>query len=219
MIPNIINYIWLGESEISKHYFENVNTCYRLNPKYQINIWRDTDCIKLINKYNLNSEYSVLSGIQRYNFIKYLIMHDTGGVYTDFDIKWKVSFDVLMNLPHRYHGDFWPLNVEHSIDNNLYFPFYIKSDVTIADDPFFICMPGIMLQCLLYCKTRKKYNYDIELFYKTGIKQIHQSEPYGPYGLTEWLQKFDIKFNLFFSEEVIERNSVYANHENGQSWR
>jgi hypothetical protein len=221
MIPAIINYIWQGSSNIPKTYLENVNTCYKLNTYYQINVWHDRDCDDLIHKYNFSEIYKSLHGIQRYNFIKYLIMHDTGGVYSDFDIKWKQSFDFLMQLPNRYYGEYWPLNVKHQPVSDMYFPCYINSDVIIADDPFFIVSPGKMLECIEFCMNRdvSSYKIDIELFYKTGNRKIHTSEPYGPYGLTEWLQQHDKQFNLFFSQEVIEQNSVYAEHLNGQSWR
>ena len=221
MIPPIINYIWQGPSSIPKYYIDNVSICQKLNPYYQINIWYDTDCNILIEKYNFNEIYKTLHGIQRYNFIKYLIMHDIGGVYTDFDIKWKQSFDFLMQLPKRYHGDYWPLNVKYRTMSDIYFPCYINTDIIIADDPFFIVAPGKLLECIKHCMNRdcNSYKLDIELFYKTGKKQIHVSEPYGPYGLTEWLQQNDIQFNLFFSQEVIERESLYANYLNGQSWR
>ena len=219
MIPNKINYIWQGPSAIDRKYLDNVNECSRLNPSYQIHIWKESDCDRLIDKYTQRETYETLSGIKRYNFIKYLIMHDQGGIYTDFDIKWKTSFDFLMNLPHRYSGSKWPQNVDYNSDANLYFPCYIKQDVILADDPFFICAPGIMLECLEFCHTRNDYKIDIELFYKTGVKRIHESEPYGPYGLTDWLQQNNIQFNLFFSEEVIERKSLYAEHENEQRWR
>ena len=219
MIPAIINYIWHGPSYISRKYLDNVKQCSVLNPSYQINIWKETECNVIVDKYNFSSLYKSLSGIKRYNFIKYLIMHDTGGVYTDFDIKWKRSFDFLMNLPKRYESNEWPQNVKYKTNSKLYFPCYVKQDVTLADDPFFICQPGIMLECINYCTTRPKYKHDLEHFYTTGKYKIHDSEPYGPYGLTEWLQQNNIQFNMFFSEEVIERNSLYAEHYNGQTWK
>lgn len=197
----------------------NLNTCSKLNPSYHINIWNDNDCNVLVETYKLSDIYISLSGIQRYNFVKYLIMHDQGGIYTDFDITWKRSFDFLMTLPNRYSGNEWPLNVQYNNNSEMYFPCYVKQDVILADDPFFITTPGKMLDCLTYCSNRTEYKHDIELYYKTGEMKIHVSEPYGPYGLTEWLQKNEIQFNMFFSEEVIEQHSLYANHTNGQSWR
>ena len=219
MIPPIINYIWLGPSVINRKYLDNLNRCSKINPSYQIRIWTDFECNELIKQYNFIELYNSLHGIQRYNFVKYLIMHDTGGIYTDFDIKWKQSFDFLMLLPHRYNGSTWPLNVEYKTNSDMYFPCYIKTDFILADDPFFICVPGKMLECLNYCSTRTNYKRDIEHFYKTGKFKIHDSEPYGPYGLTEWLQYNNIQFNMFFSEEVIEQHSIYAEHENSQTWR
>ena len=46
-------------------------------------------------------------------------MHDQGGIYTDFDINWKTSFDFLMSLLHRYYGEYWPLNVKFKANANL----------------------------------------------------------------------------------------------------
>lgn len=219
MIPNKINYIWLGPSAINRKYLNNVNECSRLNPSYHIHVWKDSDCDHLIEKYEYLETYKTLSGIKKYNFIKYLIMHDQGGIYTDFDIKWKTSFDFLMSLPNRYSGKFWPLNVKFKTNADLYFPCYIRTDVIIADDPFFICRPGIMLDCIKHCTNRTEYKQDIEYFYATGKRKLHEAEPYSPYGLTEWLQQNNIEFNMFFAEEVIERKSLYAEHENAQRWR
>jgi hypothetical protein len=76
-----------------------------------------------------------------------------------------------------------------------------------------------MLDCIKHCTTRTEYKQDIEYFYATGKRKLHEAEPYSPYGLTEWLQQNNIEFNMFFAEEVIERKSLYAEHENAQRWR
>ena len=77
------------------------------------------------------------------------------------------------------------------LDNN---PIQINGKlVELMDDPFIISKPNILGSCINYCKNRTDLKYDGEIYTHTQELKIHKTEPIGPFGLTEWLYKNNIK--------------------------
>jgi hypothetical protein len=87
------------------------------------------------------------------------------------------------------------------------------------DDPFIIAKPNIMGRCVGYCKNRTNLKYDGELYEKKGEKKIHASEPFGPFGLTEWLQHDKINFSYFPQETLLDHDGFFGAHQQKGNWK
>ena len=92
-----VHYIWIGGSEIPPNYLTNYQRCTQLNPYFNFKVWRNEECLQLVSEYGLMDIFSPLTFICKYNLIKYIILHKFGGIYTDFDIEWNISFDKIIN--------------------------------------------------------------------------------------------------------------------------
>lgn len=203
-MKNRVHYVWIGNSEIPGPYINNFQRCARLNPGYDFTIWRNDDCLQLVHEHGLMDVFTPLTFICKYNLIKYLVLHKFGGVYTDFDIEWKQPFDRIMN---NYN---FPGGVDLVITS---------VNPTLLDDPFIIVKSNIMGRCIGFCKNRILLKYDGELYEKTGQKKTHESEPFGPFGLTEWLQNDKINFTFFPQETLLDYNGFFGAHQQKGNWK
>jgi hypothetical protein len=201
-----VHYIWIG-GEIHQKYLTNYQKCVRLNPSFNFKIWRNDECLALIEEYGLMETFTPLSFICKYNMIKYLILHKFGGIYTDFDINWKLSFSKIMN------------------DNG--FPHYVDMVLSavppmyVLDDPFIISKPNIFGGCVNYCKNKDKKDWvvDGDLHLRTGEIKIHSAEPFGPFSLTEWANKNQINYRYFLQDAFLDRNGFYGDHQQVNTWK
>ena len=201
-----VHYIWIG-GEIHQKYLNNYQKCNRLNPSFSFRIWRNDECLSLIEEYGLMETFTPLSFICKYNMIKYLILHKFGGIYTDFDINWKQPFSKIMN------------------DNG--FPSYIDIVLSavppmyVLDDPFIISKPNIFGGCVAYCKNKDKKDWvvDGDLHLRTGEIRIHPAEPFGPFSLTEWAKKNQINYGYFLQDTYLDRNGFYGDHQQVNTWK
>ena len=200
-----VHYIWIG-GDIHKHYLDNFQKCSRLNPSFNFRIWRNDECLALIEEYGLMETFTSLSFICKYNLIKYLILHKFGGVYTDFDIKWKQSFSKIMS-----DNNFPNVDVVLSAVPPMY----------VLDDPFIISKPNIFGGCVAYCKNKDKKDWvvDGDLHLRTGIIKIHSAEPFGPFSLTEWARKNQINYGFFLQDAFLDRNGFYGDHQQVNTWK
>ena len=67
-------------------------------------------------------------------------------------------------------------------------------------------------------RTNLKYNGD--LYLDTGYLVIHEAEPIGPFGLTEWLYNNKIKLASFSQEVYLDcYNGIYGLHEQNMTWQ
>ena len=177
-----VNYIWIG-GEVPLHYMNNYNKCFKLNPQFSFNIWRNEDCLDLISEFGLTEIFNSLSFICKCNLLKYAILHKFGGIYTDFDITWKQPFLKIMN------------------------------------DPFIISKPNIFGSCIAYCRNRTQLKYDGEIYESTGQLKIHKLEPFGPFGLTEWLSYDKINYSHFLQETLLDTNGFFGVHQQKSIWK
>lgn len=202
-----IHYIWLG-GEIPIKYDVNYRTCINLNPGYQIIVWRDSDIDLLLTDLELDKLLPTPSPfISRYNLAKYAILHKHGGVYTDWDIKWKKSFTQIMmdvNFPA----------VDIVLTHPAYHRFYIDGNETnLLDDPFIISKPGLFKDCLEFSKSRDSLRIDPQ------TEVIHEAEPIGPFLLTEWVHAKKINVGYFNQVGYLDGNGYYGNHEQFGLWK
>ena len=136
-----IHFIWIGSNEVvPQSYTFNYQKCIRLNPGYNYLLWKNEDCLKLLKRYDLVEQWSKLTFISKCNFLKYLILDKFGGIYTDFDIAWKIPFSKIM-----YDFGFPQKDIILTSVSNSYV--YKDGIGPLMDDPFIISKPNILGNC------------------------------------------------------------------------
>jgi hypothetical protein len=60
---------------------------------------------------------------------------------------------------------------------------------------------------------------DGELYLETEKSEISKLEPFGSFGLTEWIKYNSINYTEFPQQGLLDNNGVYGNHEQKLSWR
>jgi hypothetical protein len=198
-----VHYIWIGGSEISPPYLVNYQKCIQLNPSYNFLIWKNEECLQLVNEYGLMETFISLTFICKIILIKYLILHKFGGIYTDFDIEWKIPFNQIINNHNFPNKD---LILTHTL-------------TPVMDDCFIVSKPNILGACVTYCMKRTNLMIDGELFMETGKSEISKLEPFGSFGLTEWLKNNIVNFECFPQQGLLDNSGVYGNHEQKLSWK
>ena len=198
-----VNYIWIG-GEVPLHYMNNYNKCFKLNPQFSFNIWRNEDCLKLVSEFGLIEMFNSISFICKCNLLKYIVLHKFGGIYTDFDITWKQPFLKIMN-------DFNYPNVDIVLTST--------NENTLMDDPFIISKPNIFGSCISYCRNRTQLKYDGEIYKKTGQLKTHELEPFGPFGLTEWLEHDKINYSYFSQQTLLDNKGFFGVHQQKSTWK
>jgi hypothetical protein len=210
----LVHYIWIGPNSIPSEYLSNLERCKQLNPQYEFKIWGDDESLQLLRDNDYIEYWSSLPNIiTKVCFLRYLILNKYGGVYSDFDINWKISFDVILekNIPDT--GLLLTFNPFAStiIDNkNIY----------LLDDPFIYSEKNKLDGCIDYCKSRTELKNDGDWYLKTGELRQHPLEPVGPFGLTEWVYYNDIDINYFSQVGFIDQlNGKYGIHAQNTNWK
>ena len=208
----LIHYIWIGSNSIPQEYLFNLEKCKQLNPHCEFKIWKDKDCLQLlINDYEYWSSLPTL--ISKCGYLKYLILDKFGGIYSDFDIEWKVPFDAILK--------------ENKTDNKLLLTFnpfastiIDNKNIYLLDDPFIYSEPSVLGDCIQYCKSRTELKNDGDWYLKTGELRQHPLEPIGPFGLTEWVYYNDIDIDFFSQVGFIDQfQGKYGIHKQQTNWK
>ena len=194
---NLVHYIWVGENPIPEHFLLNYQNTILQNPTYNFMLWRDKDIIANDSEYaELYQSSKIFHKLQ---IARYTIMHKFGGVYSDFDINWKISFDQVYEM----FDD--TVNIIFPKRNSLHF-YNRGMKTTLIDDFTMFAKPGILKQYLLYCNERKEVR-DTE------------TEPFSVYALTEWLlTQPNVDFLTHHQIDTVE-DSLVAVHTNKKTWR
>jgi hypothetical protein len=201
----IVHTIWLG-TEIPVRYQQNIRIHRDLNPDCYFMHWSDRDAENLLAECKLLDLYNTLSFINRFNLVKYTILDKFGGVYTDLDITWKVSFTRIM-------GEHGFGNVDLILTHSDYSDFYLDHQQRkLLDDPFVIAKEGVMNRCLDYRLNRLELRIDPE------TKEIHKAEPIGPFLLSEWAYRTGVKMSVFSQHRNLDWNGYYGNHDQFGLW-
>ena len=209
----LVHYIWVGGDNIPPSYLFNYQKCIKLNPGYSFLTWKDDDCISLLKEYNLFDYWINLTFICKCNLLKYLVLDKFGGIYTDFDITWKFSFNKIINDFKFPYKDIILTSIPRSYiteDNNI---------TQLIDDPFIISKPGLFKSCIDYCMNRTNLKNDGEYYFETGKLKTHKLEPIGPFGLTEWLDKYKINYTHFSQETLLDNNGYFGSHAQKMNWK
>lgn len=202
----MIHTIWLG-TDIPVRYQQNINILRKLNPNYPHIHWQDNDLSKILKEYDIEEVYNSVNFISKFNLIKYTILDKYGGIYTDLDIKWKKPFDQIM-----YDHNFNTNNIDIILTHSLYPNFYIDNKLyNLLDDPFIISKKGILKDCIEY---RNKRTLRID----PTTNQVHKAEPIGPFLLSEWAYKNNIRMSVFNQDRYLDINGYYGDHEQLGLW-
>ena len=208
-----VHFIWIGNNEVvPQPYVLNYQKCARLNSNFNCLVWKNKDCLQLLEHYNLVEQWSKLTFINKCNFLKYLILDKFGGIYTDFDITWKVRFQKIM-----YDFGFPQKDIILTSVSNSYV--YESGIGPLMDDPFIISKPNMFKDCIEYCLNRTDLKNDGEHYHKTKELIPHKLEPVGPFGLTEWLIKKQINFANFPQETLLDSNGHFGIHAQKMNWK
>ena len=193
---NLVNYIWVGSSPIPDKFYSNFEKAQQMNPEFVFKLWRDTDIVQNTEKYR--EIYNSLSIFHKLQIGKYTIMNSHGGIYSDFDIDWKVPFSIVYD---SIEGD--PDMVFMYRDSLHFYNMGMKT--TLVDDFFSITKPGNTHKYLTYCEQRTERRDNI-------------TEPYSVYALTEWLLNVDnVKF-LTHKQIDVSAESLFGIHDNKRTW-
>lgn len=197
-INNFVHYVWVGTDPIPATYMDNFNRAKSINPSYNFKIWHDADIVANAKEYE--ELYNTSSVFHKLQIARYTIMNSFGGLYTDFDIYWKINFDVV-------YGLFDSVDLVFPKRNSLYF--YNRGQKTsLIDDFVIMAHPNITKEFLTYCKLTEGQR----------DSKSPKQEPFSVYALTEWL--FTKESKTFISHKLIDSNkdSILAVHANKGSW-
>lgn len=191
----LVHYIWVGTAEIPTHFMLNYQTTLKMNNEYTFKIWKENDIIPILDEYkNLFTTSSLYHKLQ---LAKYMISHIYGGIYSDFDIEWKESFDIISTT-------FTECNLVLPKRKSLYF-FNHGQKTTMIDDFVIMSTPGIMKSFLDFCINRTERKDD-------------RTEPFSVYALTEWcLGQTNIQF--LTPEQIYDHpDCTFGYHYNNRTW-
>lgn len=195
MFNKLVHYIWVGTADVPTHFMLNYENTAKMNSGYSFKIWRDVDILPILDTYA--DLFTVSSLYHKLQFAKYMISHTFGGIYSDFDIEWKMPFDTISDT-------FDNCNLILPIRKSLYF-FNRGQKTTMVDDFVIMSTPGIMKSFLDFCEQRTERKDD-------------RTEPFSVYALTEWcLGRTDVRF--LTPEQIYDNpNCTFGYHYNGRTW-
>lgn len=198
MIPynNLVHYIWVGTSSIPEEFLSNYKNTMKLNPTYEFKMWRDEDVIE--NDPEYTELYKKSKIFHKLQIARYTILHKFGGVYTDFDIQWKIKFDEVYDM-------FDDMNIILPQRNSLHF-YNRGMKTTLLDDFTIFAKAGILKQYLYFCNKRNEV-------------RDNETEPFSVYALTEWaLTQNNIGF-LTPKQIDVGDGCTVGIHANGKTWK
>jgi len=113
-IPHIIHQTYKTEM-IPDIYWDNIKSIVKYNPTWTYYFWSDESARKLIaerHPYLLNTYDGYDEGIKRGDALRYVILHEFGGVYLDMDFEALRPFD---RATTKYASIIAPALFEHSV--------------------------------------------------------------------------------------------------------
>jgi len=140
VIPNIIHKIYINESMSRDENIINSNTTLSswvtLNPGYTLKIWFGDECLKYLNTYFSQDHVDCFNKLKPYaykaDFMRYCILYNEGGWYTDWGQKLLVPLDTI----NKGNYDFvscWDICWDYCINNkcmqNAFIGTNKKSDI------------------------------------------------------------------------------------------
>jgi len=191
----LVHYIWVGTAEVPTHFMLNYENTVEMNRGYSFKLWKDRDILPLLDTYT--DRYITSSIFHKLQIAKYMVSNTFGGIYSDFDIEWKVPFNVVTDLFGEYE-------LVLPKRKSLYF-FNRGQKTTMIDDFVIISKPQITKSYLDFCLVREEQKDD-------------KTEPFSVYALTEWcLGNNNIGF-LTPEQIYDDPTCTFAYHYNKRTW-
>lgn len=199
-IRELAHYISINDAIISERYKECIRSFTTLHPFFEVRIWNEKDIDTLLNKTGQVTYFNKLSTfINKYNFIKYLILDIHGGWYIDLDIKWKKTIYHL--LSDRGIKEFPQMFIPvRSL------PGTNKVNFNTLDDMLLYSDKNIFGDLIQFARTRK------------DIDTTKKYEPFGPVSLSMWAKEVDYTREYLYEWEI-QKNGIYCDHLGSQSWK
>lgn len=191
----LVHYIWVGTAEVPTHFMLNYENTLEMNRGYSFKLWKDRDILPLLDTYT--DRYITSSIFHKLQIAKYMVSNTFGGIYSDFDIEWKVPFNVVTDLFGEYE-------LVLPKRKSLYF-FNRGQKTTMIDDFVIISKPQITKSYLDFCLVREEQKDD-------------KTEPFSVYALTEWcLGNNNVGF-LTPEQIYDDPTCTFAYHYNKRTW-
>lgn len=196
----LAHFISINDAIITNRYKECIRSFTRLHPYFEIRVWNEKDIDTLLNKVGQVKYFNSLSTfINKYNFIKYLILDVYGGWYIDLDIEWKKTIYHLIGDRgiKKFPQMFIPVRSVPGSD---------KVNFNTLDDMLLYSDKNIFGDLIQYAKTR------------TDVDYSKKYEPFGPVSLSMWAKEVDYTREYLYEWEI-QRNGLYCHHLGSQSWK
>lgn len=199
-IRETAHFISIDDAIVTSRYKECIQSFTSIHPFFQVNVWNEKDISNLLNKVGQVTYFNSLgSFINKYNYIKYLILDIYGGWYIDLDIKWKKSIYHL--LSDRGITEFPQMFIPvRSI------PFENSVNYNNLDDMLLFSEKNIFGDLIQFAKTRKDIDYS------------KPYEPFGPVSLSMWAKEVEFSREYLYEWEI-QKNGIYCDHLGSQSWK
>jgi len=201
----IVHFIWVGNQKISQPFLSNLENFKSLNGDEEILEWDEEHLLPLIKSYGREDLYLSSSIFHKLQIARYTILDYYGGIYTDYDVEWKVP--IKEGLGSRIEKDLCLIK-----RRSLYF--YKREEsvlrMDLLDDYVIFAKPGITNGFIDYSLNRA--------IDKTRIKEC-QTEPFSVYSLTEWVHDSKLNFGFFDHTEIYDGGECkIALHANKKTW-
>ena len=117
MIPKIFHHVWIGPNPLPKQEKEWIQSWKDKHPNYEFFLWNNDTIKNLSIPDNCVSAIKHLDGLYacQADIVRYIAVHQFGGIYVDTDIECFKSIDELMSdnlefIGLRPHGGNWMTN-------------------------------------------------------------------------------------------------------------
>jgi len=99
-IPKRLHFIWLG-SELPTEYQANIDTWIEHNPKHEVFVWTDDEVDKImdVQEDRIKDMFESAKNFgQKSDILRYVILYNFGGIYSDIDFICLGDFSDLENV-------------------------------------------------------------------------------------------------------------------------
>jgi mannosyltransferase OCH1-like enzyme len=183
-IPKIIHQIWAGKQPLPNMLKELGETWKGHHPEWEYRLWNDNDILSFIVEYfpeYLDLYHSFHYDIQRWDAIRYLILHQTGGMYIDSD------YECLENVEPLLEGRTCVFAMEPDIHAELFNKAMVFNNALMASVPAHLFLKKVI----------EKVFSQNTLQYDTSDKMNCVLNTTGPWMLGELYQKFEDKNSIY----------------------
>lgn len=114
-IPKTIHYCWLSGDQMPSHILQCMNTWKEKMPDYELVLW-DMDRIRDIQVAFVREAIKARKWAFAADYIRFLVLHNEGGIYLDTDVFVLKTFDDLL-----VHSFFSSVEINHEAYNMIHY--------------------------------------------------------------------------------------------------